>query len=74
MIGLGGLTRAVIDGLLAQHKMDGDPDIIAPDHWQTLEWIIKQGKSAEATLRSMGKEAQIRYAYENAGVKYEPPR
>jgi hypothetical protein len=41
MIGLGRLTRAVIDGLLAQRKMDGDTEIIAPDDWQTLDWIIR---------------------------------
>jgi hypothetical protein len=74
MIGLGGLTRAVIDGLLAQRKMDGDPEIIASDDWKVLEWIIRQGKGAEASLRAMDRESQIKYAYGKAGMKYEPPK
>jgi hypothetical protein len=74
MIGLGGLTRAVIDGLLAQRKMDGDPEVIAPDDWQTLDWIIRQGKRAEASLRRLGLEEQIKCAYKAGGVKYEPPK
>ena len=74
MIGLGGLTRAVIDGLLAQRKMDGDPEIIAPDDWETLEWIIRQGKRAEASLHRLGLEEQIKGAYRAGGVKYEPPK
>jgi hypothetical protein len=73
MIGLGGLTRAVIDGLLAQRKMDGDPEIIAPDDWQTLDAIIAQGKRAEASLRRLGLEEQIKGAYKAGGVKYVPP-
>jgi len=67
------LGIAVIDGLLAQRKMDGDPEIIAPDDWETLDWIIRQGKGAEASLRAMGKEKQIEGAYREAGVKYVPP-
>ena len=74
MIGLGGLTRAVIDGLLAQRKMDGNTGIIAPDDWQTLDFIIRQGKRAEAALRRLDYEAQVKCAYEKAGVKHEPPK
>ncbi|MBM4463831.1 MAG: hypothetical protein FJ012_11010 [Chloroflexi bacterium] len=71
---IGILTRAVIDGLLAQRKMDGDSDVYAPDDWQTLDAIIAQGKRAEASLRSLGYEKQIEGAYERGGVKYEPPK
>ena len=74
MIGLGGLTRAVIDGLLAQRKMDGDTEVISSDDWQTLDFIIRQGKRAEAALRRLDYEAQVKYAYEKADVKYEPPK
>jgi len=68
------LGIAVADGLLAQRKLDGDPDIIAHDDWQTLDFIIRQGKRAEAALRRLDYEAQIKYAYEKAGVKYDPPK
>jgi hypothetical protein len=54
--------------------MDGDPEIIASDDWKVLEWIIRQGKGAEASLRAMDRESQIKYAYGKAGVKYEPPK
>ena len=74
MIGLGGLTRAVIDGLLAKRKMDGDPGVIASDDWRTLERIIAQGKRAEASLRRLGMEEQIQDAYKSGGVGYVPPK
>ena len=74
MIGLGGLTRAVIDGLLAQRKMDGDPEVIASDDYKVLDAIIAQGKRAEASLRRLGMEEQIQGAYKAGGVKYEPPK
>jgi len=74
MIGLGGLTRAVIDGLLAQRKMDGNPEVIASDDWRTLERIIAQGKRAEATLRRLGEEEYIKDAYKSGGVEYVPPK
>ncbi|MBM4463861.1 MAG: hypothetical protein FJ012_11165 [Chloroflexi bacterium] len=68
------LTRAVIDGLLAQRKMDGDSDVFAPDDWRHLDAIIQQGKRAEARLRELGYEKQIEGAYKSGGVKYESPK
>ncbi len=74
MIGLGGLTRAVIDGLLAKRKMDGDTEVIASDDWRTLKRIIAQGKRAEAALRRLGEEEYIKDAYKSGGVEYVPPK
>lgn len=60
-------SMAVIDGLLAQRKADGDKTIIAPDDPQVLQAIISQGKRAEGILRRNGGEAYIRDAYRRAG-------
>ncbi len=63
-------SRAVQDGLLAERKLRGDPDIIATDDREELQRIISQGKRCEGTLRKHGKEDWIKMAYARAGVKY----
>jgi len=63
-------TRAVIDGLLAQRKVDGDMTIIAPGDPQVLQAIISQGKRVEGTLRAVGREDYLKRAYEKAEVQY----
>ncbi len=64
------LSIALIDGLLAQRKLDGDTTIYAPDDPQVLQAIISQGKYAEGILRRNGGEEQIRDAYRTAGQEY----
>ena len=67
-------SMAVIDGLLAQRKVDGDKTIYAPDDPQVLQAIISQGKRAEGILRRNGGEAYIESAYRSAGVTYVKPQ
>ncbi len=59
---------AVQDGLLAQRKLDGDPDIIATDDHDELQYIVSRGKHMEGVLRRQGKQNWIRMAYERATV------
>jgi len=63
-------ARTVQDGLLAQRKLDGDPDIIAPDDHDELQHIVSQGKRMEGVLRMLGKHAWLKKAYERAEVPY----
>jgi len=67
-------SMAVIDGLLAQRKVDGDKTIFAPDDPQVLQAIISQGKRSEGILRRNGGEAYIESAYRSAGVTYVKPQ
>jgi hypothetical protein len=69
------LGIAVSDGLLAQRKLDGDPDIIATDEPRELQAIISQGKRAEAILRRNGDKGRmfLKQAYERGGVEYVEP-
>ena len=63
-------TGAVQDGLLAQRKLDGDPDIIATDDHEELLRIGSQGKRMEGLLRELGKLDWLKMAYERARVPY----
>ena len=67
-------SMAVIDGLLAQRKVDGDKTIYAPDDPQVLQAIISQGKRSEGILRRNGGETYIESAYRSAGVTYVKPQ
>ena len=69
------LGIAVADGLLAQRKLDGDPDIIATDEPRELQAIVSQGKRAEAILRQNGDKGRmfLKQAYERGGVEYVEP-
>ena len=62
MYNTGILLRAMIDGILAQRKLDGDPDVIATDGRDTLEAIVSQGKRIEASCREKGLEHLIEQA------------
>jgi len=68
MYGKGALNRAIIDGLYAQRKLDGDPDIIANDDPEFLQAVIAQGKRAEERCRREGWTATIADAYASARV------
>jgi len=61
---------AVQDGLLAQRKLDGDPDIIATDDHDELQYLVSRGKRMESLLLRQGKQNWIRMAYERAKVVY----
>ena len=61
---------AVQDGLLAQRRLDGDPDVLATDDHEELQRIISQGKRMEGVLREQGKEDWIKMAYKKARVRY----
>jgi hypothetical protein len=50
----GALYRAMIDGYMAQRKLRGDPDVIAPYNKATLRAIVRQGNQAEETCRERG--------------------
>jgi len=58
------LMRAIIDGLLAERKLKGDTDVIAPYDKAGLEAIITQGKRAETRCRALNKPEIIQAAYE----------
>ncbi|MBM4463859.1 MAG: hypothetical protein FJ012_11155 [Chloroflexi bacterium] len=66
------LGIAVSDGLMAQRKLDGDPDIIATDDPRELQAIVSQGKRAETILRQNGDKGRgfLRQAYKRGGVEY----
>lgn len=67
------LSRAVMDGLLAMRKLNGDLTVSGPDDHNQLQAVISQGKLAEGQLRAIGtKDALhlLRKAYENQGAPY----
>ena len=68
MYGKGALLRAMIDGLFAQRKLKGDPDIIASDDPDVLRSIVAQGKRAEESCRREGYSRTIEHAYAHAEV------
>lgn len=68
MYGKGALLRAIIDGLYAQRKLNGDPDIIAKDDPEFLQAVIAQGKRAEEMCRREGWTATIAHAHTQGGV------
>ncbi|MBM4463833.1 MAG: hypothetical protein FJ012_11020 [Chloroflexi bacterium] len=69
------LGIAVSDGLMAQRKLDGDPDIIATDDPRELQAIVSQGKRAEAILRRNGDRGMgfLRQACKRGGVEHVEP-
>ncbi len=62
--------RAIKDGLLAERKLHGDPDVIATSDHEELQHLISQGKRMEELMRDLGKTDWIKAAYERAGVSY----
>jgi len=53
------LRRNVIEGIYAQRKLAGDPNIIAKDDPEFLEFVVRQGKTAEERLLELGEEALL---------------
>jgi hypothetical protein len=64
------LAVSVVDGLLAQRKLDGDSTIIANDDREELQRIISQGKRPEGILRQNGQTLFLKQAYARAEVAY----
>ena len=54
MYNTGILLRAMIDGIVAQRKLDGDSSIIATNDIDALKRIVSQGKRIEASCRQKG--------------------
>ncbi len=61
--------RAIADGILATRKLNGDPDVIAPNDPEKLKAIVKQGESAEKTCKEAGWLSTISYGHELGGKK-----
>jgi len=74
MYGKGAYFRAIVDGLLAQKKIDGDISIIAKDDPEFLKAVVSQGKSAEAQCREEGWHKTIERAYNMARVPLKEGR
>ena len=49
------LYRNVVEGLYAERKLQGDPDIIAKDDPDFLNKVIKQGKRSAELLIAKGR-------------------
>lgn len=67
------LSRAVMDGILAQRKLNGDASISGPDDHDQLQALISQGKQAEGQLRASSTRdglALLKRAYENEKEPY----
>ena len=62
MYNTGNTLMTMIDGILAQRKLNSDPDVIATDDRDTLEAIVSQGKRIEASCRKKGLEHLIEQA------------
>lgn len=65
------LTKNMIEGIYAQRKLNGDPDIIAKDDPEFLKFVIRQGNRSEERLLQMGKEWLVEKAKERARGKTE---
>lgn len=63
-----GLTRIIFDGLIAEQKLRGATDVIAPDNKEVLEALVKAGKETQEECIREGLEACVRQAKRKAGV------
>jgi len=55
----GAQYRAIVDGIYARRKLNGDPDVIATDDTKTLREIADQGERVEAGLRAKGDQDSL---------------
>ncbi len=55
----GAQYRAIVDGIYARRKLNGDPDVIATDNTETLKGIAAQGERVEAGLRAKGDQDSL---------------
>lgn len=58
----GVLYRAMVDGIMAKRKLNGDLHAYGPDDPTILKALVAQGERAEATLREEGKLKTIEKA------------
>jgi hypothetical protein len=71
------LSGAVLNGLNAQRKLNGDTTISGPDNHDHLQAIVSQGKFAEGQLRASGtRDAlfHLKDAYRIAEVPFHEQR
>ncbi|MFO7996441.1 MAG: hypothetical protein R6U93_04755 [Dehalococcoidia bacterium] len=62
----GALYRAMVDGILAQRILDGDPTAHGPKDPEVLKALVAQGKRVEERCRQLGKLETIERAKQNA--------
>lgn len=65
----GALYRAMVDGILAQRKLNGDPTAYGPDNPSVLTALVNQGKRVEEKCRQRGKFKTIARAKKDTGVE-----
>lgn len=58
----GALYRAIVDGMIAQRILDGDPTAHGPKDPEVLEALVVQGKRVEERCRQSGKLETIERA------------
>jgi hypothetical protein len=58
----GALYRAIVDGIIAQRILNGDPTAHGPKDPETLHALVGQGKRVEETCRQLGKFKTIERA------------
>lgn len=62
----GALYQAMVDGLIAQRKLDGDTTAHGPEDPKVLHALVAQGKRFEETCRQLGKLKTIERAKRDA--------
>ena len=60
------LYRNVIEGIYAERKLNGDPDILADDDPKFLKAVIRQGKNAARLLAERGRQDLVEEARDYA--------
>ena len=68
MYGKGAVLRAIVEGLYAQRKLAGDPDIFIEDDPDFINAVIAQGKRAEEMCRKEGWFKTIEGGYRRGGM------
>ena len=62
----GALYRAMVDGILAQRILDGDPTAHGPEDPEVLRALVAQGKRVEESCLRAGKLKTIERAKRDA--------
>ena len=60
----GALFRAIVDGIIAQRILNGEPGNYGPEDPEQLRAIVAQGKRVEERCRDAGRSDIIRRANE----------
>jgi hypothetical protein len=62
----GALYQAMVDGLIAQRKLDGDTTAHGPEDPEVLRALVAQGRRVEESCRQAGKFKTIERAKRDA--------